>query len=297
MKLILLLACLLPAAALAVELPADGDAWTECMNVSDASAVGWTTTCGLSQSLTVSTDCCVGTGSVGVTATRSYWCNPFQLVRNEALGNALGLGFSHRADHAAWFMDLRVVMEPTPAEAALGCTEKRAVWSYDTVLDWTHEDFWFEEADWQWRVGGMWGDLAGGEPSPTALIMVEWAFCTYFGVEIGDAMLLDGLSFHLGDTGVGPAPGVRLEAPHPNPANPRVQIPVVLDGEGVVGVEVCDLAGRRVAVVHRGPLPAGPSTLAWDGRRDDSGAAAAGVYLVRVTGGGTPQTRRFVLAR
>lgn len=297
MRLVLTLALLFPATALALDLPDDGDAWTDCANTVCAQEVGWTTTCGLSQALTVSTDCAVGDAGVGVTATRAYWCSPFRLVRSENLLAALGWGFWHRSDHAGWPMSVRVVTEPDADEAALGCTAKRAVWTYPTTTAWTREDFSFDAAVWQWEVNGMWTTLPEGDPRPTQLVMVEWSFCTYLGVEIGDEMLLDGLSFQLGDTGVGSAPEVRLGTPHPNPANPRVMVPVLLEGEATVTVDVCDLVGRRVARLHHGRLPDGPNLLMWDGRRDDGGDAAAGVYLVRALVGRATQARRIVLVR
>jgi bacillopeptidase F len=61
-------------------------------------------------------------------------------------------------------------------------------------------------------------------------------------------------------------------------------------------LEVFDVAGRRVRVLHEGPWVAGP--LAWDGRDEARRPAAAGVYLVRAAAGTQTAVRRVVkLAR
>src|SRR5688572_4786341 len=45
---------------------------------------------------------------------------------------------------------------------------------------------------------------------------------------------------------------------------------------------VFDLQGRRLATLHRGPLPAGATRLSWNGRAEGGRPLGAGLYLLRV---------------
>jgi flagellar hook assembly protein FlgD len=60
-------------------------------------------------------------------------------------------------------------------------------------------------------------------------------------------------------------------------------------------VEIYDLGGRRVSELHRGALPAGARSLAWDGRSREGRLAHTGVYFVRARLDGFEQVTRFVL--
>ena len=64
-----------------------------------------------------------------------------------------------------------------------------------------------------------------------------------------------------------------------------------------VDARVLDVAGRMVATLHDGMLPAGAHRLQWDGRRRDGGAAAAGVYFVRLKADGEVRTRKVQVLR
>lgn len=83
--------------------------------------------------------------------------------------------------------------------------------------------------------------------------------------------------------------GFRLEAPAPNPFNPATEVALVLGGPASLRLAVYDLAGRIVADLHDGPLPAGRHVFRWE-----PGAAAAGVYLLQARAGGRTQTRRVL---
>lgn len=83
-----------------------------------------------------------------------------------------------------------------------------------------------------------------------------------------------------------------LEAPAPNPATDRAALTLHVDRPQPVRVEVFDLLGRRVALVHDGPLGEGahPFTV-------ESGGWAGGLYVVRARGEGVQATRRLVVQR
>lgn len=96
---------------------------------------------------------------------------------------------------------------------------------------------------------------------------------------------------------VGPTGGPGwAAAPWPNPGNPQFRAVFRLSAGGPVVVTVHDLAGRRVALLHEGGLPAGDHEVVWDGRSGGR-VAAAGAYLLRVAGPGGTTTARVVLVK
>jgi hypothetical protein len=87
-------------------------------------------------------------------------------------------------------------------------------------------------------------------------------------------------------------PEVSFMNPYP------VGSPILLDlprACAAVDATLYDVLGRRVRVLFRGDLAAGPRELKWDGRSDTGIPAGRGVYLLRVIGGGTTATGRLVL--
>mgnify|MGYP002065361741 CR=1 FL=1 len=82
----------------------------------------------------------------------------------------------------------------------------------------------------------------------------------------------------------------------PNPFNPRVNLAVDLERPQTVRLDVYDARGRRVRQIFAGFLSAGEQVLSWDGRRDDGGRAASGIYFARLTAGGDEVVHKLVLA-
>lgn len=72
--------------------------------------------------------------------------------------------------------------------------------------------------------------------------------------------------------------GATMKQNYPNPFNPMTRIDFALDKSQLVDVSVYDLAGRRVATLHRGELGAGDHHVIWDGKTDAGREAAAGQY-------------------
>lgn len=92
-----------------------------------------------------------------------------------------------------------------------------------------------------------------------------------------------------GATPAGRPLAVRLAGPNPFGGATAI---MVASAEAVpdARVELFDVVGRRVAVLHRGPLAAGDSRLLVDGS-----ALPAGVYVVRVLAGAESATLRLVV--
>lgn len=88
-----------------------------------------------------------------------------------------------------------------------------------------------------------------------------------------------------------------FSAPWPNPARDLARFDCALPEAAQVGVEVFDIAGRRVRLLADEPHAAGTQELVFDLRDDHGLRLAAGVYLVRARLGVTVFTRRLVIAR
>ena len=71
----------------------------------------------------------------------------------------------------------------------------------------------------------------------------------------------------------------------PNPFNAGCSVTVEVPWGGEGEVEVYDMLGQRVKVLHRGEFAAGGQTLYWDGLGERGVPVASGVYLVRARAG------------
>lgn len=74
----------------------------------------------------------------------------------------------------------------------------------------------------------------------------------------------------------------------PSPSQGGVTVRFALEREAAVDLRVMDVAGREVARLHRGRLPAGAHTMAWDAR------VAPGVYRVHLQADGASSSRPLV---
>lgn len=85
----------------------------------------------------------------------------------------------------------------------------------------------------------------------------------------------------------------RLTTPHPNPFNPQTQFTLSLTEAQHVTVEVYNLLGRRVAVLHKGRLAeAQTHTFTFEASN-----APSGIYLIRITGEQFSTTQRVTLLK
>ncbi len=95
------------------------------------------------------------------------------------------------------------------------------------------------------------------------------------------------------EDGAAEVPRARLFGPHPNPTRGSARITLLLpQADAHVRVEVVDVLGRRVAVLHEGPLSAGEHRLTFDGD-----GLAPGAYVVRAVGEGLDVARWTTLIR
>jgi len=87
---------------------------------------------------------------------------------------------------------------------------------------------------------------------------------------------------------------VELSQARPNPFSGETRFTVKVVERGDASVGVFDLAGRRVALLHRGVLEAGTHEFIWRGTFDDGSPAPGGVYFYRATLAGDTAARRLV---
>ena len=145
-------------------------------------------------------------------------------------------------------------------------------------------------------VGDDWVSFATGDAGAWGLQTVST-----FAEVVGSARPVLDVDYD-GATAIGPALPTRksllLHAPTPNPFNPSTQVAFELQrDEDFVELSVYDLAGRRVKVLHRGALAAGPHLLEWNGTDTRGRTVASGVYLVRLVSERESATRRAVLVK
>jgi hypothetical protein len=83
----------------------------------------------------------------------------------------------------------------------------------------------------------------------------------------------------------------------PNPTLGSVRVHFAWPKAGELGLDVFDLAGRRLRTLEAMPLEAGSHTIEWDGRADDGRQVSSGVYFIRLAGAGVSARRQVVVVR
>jgi hypothetical protein len=80
----------------------------------------------------------------------------------------------------------------------------------------------------------------------------------------------------------------------PSPSRASVTIRYSLPERGPASIRIFDVAGR---LVHAVDAPSSRGDLTWDGTDGSGAQVAPGVYFVRITAGGTVETKRVTLIR
>jgi hypothetical protein len=129
---------------------------------------------------------------------------------------------------------------------------------------------------------GWSGDVSGAANPLTFMLGGDKSITANFGV--------------LGVAGNATVTDFALGAVSPTPTSGKARIAFALPREAWVRVSVVDLQGRTVATLVEGVTPAGRHEAVWNGR-GSSGAAPAGVYVVRMQAAGRSFARRMVVTR
>jgi len=89
-----------------------------------------------------------------------------------------------------------------------------------------------------------------------------------------------------------------LSQNYPNPFNNSTAISFSLGSAQTVNLSVIDLLGRVVATLCEEPMPAGESSIIWNGTSDRGEALASGIYLYRLQiAGGNFLTKKLTLLK
>ncbi|HKI84444.1 MAG TPA: T9SS type A sorting domain-containing protein, partial [Candidatus Krumholzibacteria bacterium] len=88
-----------------------------------------------------------------------------------------------------------------------------------------------------------------------------------------------------------------LLAAYPNPFNPSTKIGMYLATPGHVTLEIFAVRGRRICRLVDGPMPAGKSTVEWDGRDMRGESLASGIYFAHLVTSTGNYSEKLALVR
>jgi len=88
-----------------------------------------------------------------------------------------------------------------------------------------------------------------------------------------------------------------LHQNHPNPFNSGTVIRFALPTSSDVELVIYNLAGQKVATLVQGLRLAGDYAINWDGRSEDGGVLASGIYFYQLRAGEHQETRKLLLLR
>lgn len=112
-----------------------------------------------------------------------------------------------------------------------------------------------------------------------------YVFGGYDGQGLPATTSLKGVTGTIATDPRAPDAGFALDPAGPNPFRDGTRLALRLDRPAAATVAVYDVLGRRVALLHEGPLAAGRHVLAWDGTGASGQRLAAGLYVVRAVAG------------
>jgi hypothetical protein len=94
-----------------------------------------------------------------------------------------------------------------------------------------------------------------------------------------------------------PALEAALEQNQPNPFNPATTIRFTVPSRTDATLAIYDAEGRTVRTLLDGTVPAGITSVEWDGRDDSGAIVTSGVYFYRLTAGKFTASRKMLLLK
>jgi hypothetical protein len=88
-----------------------------------------------------------------------------------------------------------------------------------------------------------------------------------------------------------------LSQNYPNPFNPTTGFELALAQPNDIDFSVYDITGRKIRTLVSARLEAGCHNIVWDGRNDNHGDVASGVYFARITATGYVKAVKMTLLR
>ena len=138
-------------------------------------------------------------------------------------------------------------------------------------------------------------DLLPFDSATVALALVAGAGPSELYAAAADIRERYGLSTAVDDGSPAGLPATTsLHQNYPNPFNPSTNISFDLPARSHVTLEVYNMLGQRVAILHDGDADAGAHTVVWHASSDE---VASGVYFYRLTTEESIETRKMVLLK
>ncbi|MBD3163354.1 MAG: T9SS type A sorting domain-containing protein [Candidatus Eisenbacteria bacterium] len=95
----------------------------------------------------------------------------------------------------------------------------------------------------------------------------------------------------------GPAAGVRIDGPFPNPAPAAVTLRFELPQRGTIRIGLYDPSGRRVAVLRNETVEAGIHSWSFEPSREEGGSLSSGLYFLRIETAERSEVRKLIIRR
>ncbi|MFA7332179.1 MAG: right-handed parallel beta-helix repeat-containing protein [Candidatus Delongbacteria bacterium] len=223
----------------------------------------------------------------GALSCRGTGASAVQLLRNSLAGNSASVGGALYLHDCQPELEACILAFSTAGEA-LFCNGAAPALRCNLVFGNAGGDEWCgTDLGGNLTADPLFCDLAAGD---LRLQPGSPAWSTDCGTAGALALDCDGLDL--------PAPaalrprGLWLDAPHPNPFNPATQLVLHLDQPAPVRLTIHDLAGRRVALLLDGPLPAGVHRVSVQ-----AASWASGLYLAVAQSPHGTATRKLLLLR
>ncbi|HEB84788.1 MAG TPA: hypothetical protein ENI92_07265 [Bacteroidetes bacterium] len=165
----------------------------------------------------------------------------------------------------------------------------------DILLGGTDEAVSDHPADWSHAISLSLGPISDGETRTARFALVAASTLGELYLAASEALAAGGGG---APAAVGKMPSrFQLAPAWPNPFNSSTRVTAWTSRAGPLSLEVYNLLGRRVAMLHGGPVAAGLHRFRWDGRTGAGAPAASGTYLLVGVFGDRRVTRRVVLLR
>ena len=132
-------------------------------------------------------------------------------------------------------------------------------------------------------------DVAGFKATEVAIRGTNWRIVDPIAMDkdgkIGPALIIDNRL----------PVGFALAQNYPNPFNPETEISFSVPTAGPVELAIYNSLGQRVATLVNSNLQAGQHAVKWNANNGDQ--MTSGMYLYRLTIGGSSATRRMILLK
>jgi hypothetical protein len=77
----------------------------------------------------------------------------------------------------------------------------------------------------------------------------------------------------------------------------KAELHYILEKSGMITIQVFNLAGDLIDILHRGRQNAGEYTTTWDGKNRNNAIVVRGIYFVRFTGPGIDEYRKVMVVK